>query len=370
MSQSDVDVAIIGGGPAGSSNALALTRGGLSVAIVERSDYSEWRPGEVLSADAANVLARLGIDVGMIISRIPNVASRAIQTAWGSSELVEKHSIFNPYGNGWNIDRNEFDAALAIEAENAGAKIFRKTRCLKSLRNNDRWDLVLQNGNTSRLSAKFLVDATGRAARMARSIGSKLIVYDDLISIIGIFEGSSDSADSDMTVESTADGWWYLVPLTDRKFLAAFMTDSDIFQKVHQSAATYWSTMIKNTRYISSIVGEIPQKVKIEMRNSRISRLDRFFGKQWIAIGDAAFSFDPLSGDGIIRAIDSGTESAELILHASNSSEGFDHYSTRLVNRFNSYLAIRRDYYSFEQRWKSSSFWSRRQQTRDFKNPV
>src|SRR5688572_11234517 len=105
------DVAIIGGGPAGTSSAIALARTGRSVAVLERSGYEEARIGETLPPEARVPLVRLGVWDRFLEqghARSPGTAS-----AWGREELEENDFIFNPFGNGWHLDRRRFDAMLA-----------------------------------------------------------------------------------------------------------------------------------------------------------------------------------------------------------------------------------------------------------------
>ena len=99
------DVAVIGGGPAGTSIAIALAnaRAVRSVAVLERSRYDRVRIGETLPPEARVPLAQLGVwDRFLEQGHAP---SPGTDSAWGREELEERHFIFNPYGNGWHLDR-------------------------------------------------------------------------------------------------------------------------------------------------------------------------------------------------------------------------------------------------------------------------
>lgn len=361
------DVAIVGGGPSGASLAMSLSRNNRSVVMIERSDYSdEWQYGEILSAEASALLSKLDIKIENLLLEVPHIRSQGVLAAWGSSELREKHSIFNPYGTAWHIDRKKFDAALAMLAEDAGAQVLRKTACIFTAYKDDCWKLAVSDhvGKPMDLMARLVVDATGRAAQVASRAGARICFFDQLISIIGIVKHKSHSEPAAMTVmtmESTQNGWWYVVPLPSGELLAAFMTDSDIFIKAKQSPITYWKDMLKNTLHISRLLGEFQLSAKIQVKTARTSRLDIMCGKHWLAVGDAAFALDPLSGDGIHRAIQSGLESCDAILGSlEHAGRRFDQYSERLSMIFNSNWIYRRDYYGSEKRWPNSAFWHRR----------
>ena len=118
------DVAILGGGPAGSATALALKQRdpALRVALIEKTGYSALRVGESLPPPARALLTRLGVWEAFVRSSPLN--SYGTRAAWGSAELHDNEFIFSPYGNGWHVDRRQFDAILAEEASRAGVELF------------------------------------------------------------------------------------------------------------------------------------------------------------------------------------------------------------------------------------------------------
>src|ERR1700683_5170843 len=88
-----------------------------------------------------------------------------------------------------------------------------------------------------------------------------------------------------------------------------------------------------------------------------------FYGEGWIACGDAAMSFDPISGQGIFAALHSGSAAAHAV-HAALDGERvlLSAYARRLEEVWSIYRARRETLYASEQRWPARPFWSRRQQ--------
>ena len=87
------DVAIIGGGPAGSAAAIALSRSGHSVALIERTRYGAPRIGETLPPDSRPLLDRLGVTKQFHAEH--HVPAPGIISAWGdrkSTRLNSSHS--------------------------------------------------------------------------------------------------------------------------------------------------------------------------------------------------------------------------------------------------------------------------------------
>jgi flavin-dependent dehydrogenase len=79
------------------------------------------------------------------------------------------------------------------------------------------------------------------------------------------------------------------------------------------------------------------------------------FGDGWLAVGDSASCFDPLSGRGIFKALRQGAAAADAIVNGSIAQ-----YAADVRREFESYTRQRRMYYAAEQRWGSSGFWQRR----------
>src|SRR4051812_39503821 len=178
---SRADLAIVGGGPAGSAAALTLRRHapGLSVQIVEAGDYSAARPGEVLPALARSLLDQLGVLPAFEAAGF--VVGRAVAAAWADQDLAEQHSIFSARGPGWHLDRARFDRLLADAAVAAGATL-RTGRAVRSaVPDGEGWRLLLANGEE--VAARAVVWATGRSWRLARSLDAQVRVHDDLVAL-------------------------------------------------------------------------------------------------------------------------------------------------------------------------------------------
>lgn len=82
----------------------------------------------------------------------------------------------------------------------------------------------------------------------------------------------------------------------------------------------------------------------------------------WMAIGDAALSFDPLSAQGLLSALFTGLASAEAAdRHLSNCDGAFDEYIRTINGIFEAYRSHLNSWYKAEMRWSNAEFWRRRQ---------
>jgi len=91
------------------------------------------------------------------------------------------------------------------------------------------------------------------------------------------------------------------------------------------------------------------------------SRLDRATGDGWVAVGDAAMAFDPLSSKGLTHALASGIRAGEALDYAlAGNATALDAYGSSASDAFREYSRQRTIYYGRERRWPRSVFWRRR----------
>lgn len=360
--QDPVDVLVAGGGPGGCACALMLRAHapGLSVALAEASDYAAPRVGETLPPAAGTVLRHLGVwDAFLGHGHAPAYATAA---AWGAPAAHENDFLFSARGAGWHLDRAVFDARLAEQAETRGVSLLRETRVLDAAREPDGWRVRLSSGGG--LRARFLVDATGAGAALARrSGGARARVEDRLAGFVRFFRQASGGGTPHTLVEAFAGGWWYTAPLPDGRRVVACMTDTDVARGLALDEEAAWHDLLRETApHVSgSLAGSEPSGGPV-VRAARSRRLEPAAGDGWLAVGDAGSTFDPLSSQGILKALRSGIFGAYAVgdLLAKGDDSGVRRYTRFIGDEWEGYLRTRTAFYTAEARWPDHEFWRRR----------
>jgi flavin-dependent dehydrogenase len=362
-----VDAVIVGGGPAGTATALALTRAGHSAVVVEKSRYDTVRIGETLPPNARVPLAQLGM--WERFAHEDHVPAYGIRSAWGQAEPFTNDFIFNPYGHGWHVDRQRFDAMLARATTEAGASVHQGTQltsCEQAAKGH--WRITFTADNAPHeYHAKFLVDATGRASTIARRQGAKRLVVDRLVSVLGFFTPCTPhvSADSFTLIEAVEDGWWYSARLPDARFVIAYLSDSDLITNLTGLRdLSGFVQQLQRAPHTQAHLATYTLEAAPRIVGAQSYRMSLVVGRNWLAVGDAAMAMDPLSGQGIYHALQMGLRAAQTISEQlAGKRAALAQYATHIDDSFNQYVRARAAYYQQEQRWPQVAFWQRRHTT-------
>ena len=360
---SGYDVLIAGGGPAGAAAALTLLRyTPRRVAMVEESGYAGVRVGETVGPGILALLDYLG--AGDAFRADPHLPAYGHHAAWGGPRRVVRDFFFTGRGNGWHLDRARFDRGLADHVRAAGGTVMAPARAAGIRGAPGDWHVAVaeRGGETREVDARFVIDATGKRASLARRLGARREVHDRLVGVTSWWAGEGGDRAQVTLVEAVPCGWWYSAVLPDGRMVAALMTDVEMVRArgLHRPGA------------LAEALAEAPETAArlaglrlcggpvVRPAQSQLLRPASSAG--WIAAGDAAASFDPLSSMGIGHALSSGIEAAR-VAHASLEMGGDagDGYSAAVEQTFARYLALRDAHYAAERRWSDAPFWAARQ---------
>ena len=365
MIASRYDVLVLGGGPAGLAMAIDLRQRGLvSILVVEAGDGPKERFGETVPPDILVPLHRLGLSSRF--RQAGHLPCPGSVSSWGRASVGYNDFILNPMGPAWHLNRPRFEGMLAERAVQSGATLECRTRFVGGDFRGDGFEVLLrhQSDREYRTHADWIIDATGSKARFARQRGAKQAVHDRMIGIARFASLKSGSFGSQTILEAARQGWWYGARLPENRVVTMFVTEPENASHWTANGHARWRDGLQSTNLLG------PRIEACDLAEEKVicfpvlsSILDRMEGEHWLAIGDAASCYDPISSQGIYKAL---IDAADAGPHVA-AAMGFGktppwRYSSRLTDRFRDYLANRAYLYGLEQRWPDSMFWRRRTQ--------
>ncbi|NBC31623.1 MAG: FAD-dependent oxidoreductase [Alphaproteobacteria bacterium] len=382
MIPESVDVLIVGAGPAGTAAALTFARyTDLAVLLVDRRAEPGLALGELVSPGVLPLLEFVG--AAEALAGDGHLPAQGVAAAWSGPDPVPRDFFFSARGHGWHLDRRRFNRRMAAMAEAAGVATLFESRVADIEPAPDAgWRVALSTGSTTRpVAARFLIDAGGRAAGLARRLGARATAADGLVGIAGFCtrapasggetgsgetgsgetEDESDPWPATTLIEATADGWWYTAPLPDGRLVATLMTDADLVRSAGYHRLSTWQTALERAHLTAGRVDRFALVDPPMVRAAHSQVLEPAAGPGWIAAGDAAAAFDPLSGLGIGHALSSGIHAARAAEAALRGDTALiDQYADGVAANAAAYRRTLAATYGAVRRFPDAPFWARR----------
>jgi flavin-dependent dehydrogenase len=346
------DALVAGAGPAGSIAALELSRAGLRVVVADRMDQSTPKIGESLPGVGLRLLRSLRVDVSEFGTAHRKIGGN--MTCWGAEELEATDFIADPDGPGWRLSRHRFDSQLLAAARQAGA-LHSAFHVDLVARQSETWECRTSPGES--ITARWLIDATGRSSHIARRLGVQRVRDEGLVALCGFSLIHPDPPSDRTLIEAVREGWWYGATLPDKTPLLVWHVRPQDARAARQD----WVQALSRTLFVKALAPYSQFSTQMLVAEAGGSRLSAFHGEHWIACGDAAMSFDPLSSQGIYTAMYSGLIAARAIVATEkHDSSALANYASRLESIRTAYRTRLASTYAQVRRWKDAPFWASR----------
>lgn len=358
------DVLVLGAGPAGAIAALNLAPSH-RVVLIDRRTAPPARIGESLPPAARALLSAMGLwDAFLTEDHAPCHGNRA---AWGSPALTETDFLRDLDGSGWHLDRGRFEAWLRRVAVARGAALVCPATLRAVTRSPEGWRVALDGPRgVVELQARALIDASGRAARLARQLGARRVLDDHLVcGWVHVPDGGRGAGFTHVIAEP--DGWWYTAPLPGGRRVLAFHTDADL-PAVRDARAP--EALRARAARVDALAALLPATGDDRVLAGGITAahgatLIPPAGDGWAATGDAALAFDPLSSQGLLNCLFTGLAVAEAMSRSLDGArDALPGYVDTLAGIRDAYAAHVKRWYGEEQRWQARPFWRRRHAVR------
>lgn len=311
----EYDVAIIGGGPAGSTAGILLAQAGRRVVILEREKFPRFHIGESLLPYSLAAFDRLGVRETLDQWAVDKRGAE-ITTACGSRvvKFLFENGFRLRHRRAYQVERAKFDHMLLERARAVGAEVREETVVTRTELGEDGVTLHTAAGE---VRARYVIDASGRHAVIGQQLGLKQ-TYEHLrkFSCFAHYEHVQRDAgiEAGLTRLVRAPGhWFWLIPLDDVRTSVGVVMDSATFKAAKQSPEAALDSAIAASVVMTGRMRDARRLTEVHAVGDYSYRNARLTGPRWMLAGDAAGFIDPIFSTGVFLAIHSGEQCADAL---------------------------------------------------------
>lgn len=321
----EVDVVVIGGGPAGSTASTLVAQQGYRVALFERERFPRFHIGESLIPETYWVLKRLNMLPKMRASKF--VHKHSVQFVNASGKLSAPFYFWDnkPHecSQTWQVVRSEFDQMMLNNAREHGVDAREGVRVRDVNFEGDRAvGVTIQDsdGSVRDVRARVVIDASGQSGLLMNKF--KLRIWDPLLNKGAVWTywegayrdtGKDEGATVVLQLENK-QGWFWYIPLHDNRVSVGVVAPFDYMFKNRGSHEQIYCEEVEMCPAVKDRVSNAKRITGYFATRDYSYRSTKVSGNGWVIIGDAFGFLDPLYSSGVLLALRSGEMAADAIV--------------------------------------------------------
>jgi flavin-dependent dehydrogenase len=315
-------VAIIGGGPAGSAAATMLAKNGFKVVVLEQEVFPRFHIGESLLPNTNNFLKKLGV--------WEKIQQQNFVTKRGAQFMSpnKSHWVLNIFSQGlvkqmdmtYQVERSAFDKILLDHAAENQAEVYQGTRVAQIEKTSDGWQLRAENDDQQlTINCDWLIDASGRKCVVGRHlklkreplpIPGRLAVYNHFKNI----PREACERGGDTLVVRLKDAWVWIIPLRENITSIGVVLQSGDAQLRAQNLETLFWNKLQESSVLIDLTKNAKAIDKFRTDSDYSYAYTEYTAPRTLLVGDAASFIDPVFSSGLCLALKSGILAAETLV--------------------------------------------------------
>jgi FAD-dependent halogenase len=381
----DFDVVVVGGGPGGSTAATLVAMRGHRVLLLEKEAFPRYQIGESLLPATVHGVCRL-TGVADALAAAGFVRKRGGTLRWGANPepwtfaFAVSQKTAGATAFAYQVERTRFDQILLDNARDKGVEV--RERCLVSdvLDDGARVRGVTYTdaeGARHRVSARYVVDASGNTSRIHRSVGGtrEYSEFFRSLALFGYFEGGRrlpPPNSGNILSAAFGSGWFWYIPLSDTLTSVGAVVRRELAARVQGDPEAALRALIDECPMVRDYLSTATlvttgEYGKIRVRKDYSYHHTTFWRPGMVLVGDAACFVDPVFSSGVHLA----TYGALLAARSINSAlagvvdepRAFAEFEKRYRREYGVFYEFLMAFYDMQVD-ETSYFWSAKKVTR------
>jgi flavin-dependent dehydrogenase len=310
----EAEVAVVGGGPAGSLVAAGLALAGHDVVLLEASRSYRWRACGVFSSPATvAALRRAGVPDGLLAVAARPIPAMRVETPGG---VAFRLAYGGPDAGPVGFDRSSLDPALLARAETAGARVCRGTR-VEALAFGPRGvslDVRHAGGGPERMTARLVIGADGGGSVVARAAGvARPARLGPRVGLTFHLPDRLGDPPADARMRVFDDGYVGIAPVPGGRVNVGIVLGRSWLAGLRRGGAAAVARQVLEAVPVLDGAAGSPADPAVWRGSVPLDavagasplghRVTRRAGDRWLLAGDAAGFLDPFTGEGLHRAV-------------------------------------------------------------------
>lgn len=311
-------VAIVGGGPGGSSCALFLARHGIKSVIIEKEVFPRYHIGESMTGECGGIVRELGLEEEMLARRHP--IKHGVKVYGAQSWFVpvmqrnRDGGLMDQYT--WQVRRSEFDKMLLDQAVAQGATLIHG-QASKPIIGDDGSvcgvEVRAADGGVINIESEVLLDCSGQHTWLANHGGvtgpKYLGNYDRQIALFsqvvgGIRDGGGpmrdNQPDNTLIFYKQKYHWSWWIPIDEEVVSVGVVSPAAYFLEQKESKQDYLVRELHELHpEMARRLPEIKLVEEVRAIKNYSYQVRGFCGRGFICIGDAHRFIDPIFSFGL-----------------------------------------------------------------------
>lgn len=332
----EFDVAIIGGGPSGSTAGALLKKYdvNLKVAIFERETFPRDHIGESLLPPISRILVEMGVWDKIEAAQFPIKIGATFR--WGRRPELWNFDFFSPAdfrdeprpapfsgqrtATAFQVDRSIYDQILLDHARDLGCAVFQTSKVAEVAAKGDSiTGLRLATGET--VTAKYYIDASGNSGILRRALNIRCD-YPSTLRNIAIYDywQNADWAvkigvgGTRIQVLTVGYGWLWFIPLGPTRTSIGLVVPASYYKQSGKTPAELYAEAIEGEAIVKDLLQSAQSEGKLQTTRDWSFLAARSAGPNWFLVGECAGFADPILSAGVTMAHTAAREAACTIL--------------------------------------------------------
>jgi flavin-dependent dehydrogenase len=315
-----VDVAVIGGGPAGAAAAALLAEAGHRVVLAERTRFPRFHIGESLLPHSLPVLARIGALPAVEAIGVTKFGADFTDVDGASRDVRFTRALRPGPPNAFQVKRAAFDAVLLDAARDKGATVLEET----AVRAVDldwpdgvRLELQPAGGQHRWIEARQVIDASGRDGLIARKLGLRSPNrHHQSAAVFSHFEDvprHDGERAGHVSIYWFDQGWIWFIPLPDDQMSVGAVCTTDYFKSRTEALDAFLDHTLARAPAAAARMRQARRIEPVRAASNYSYGAGAMSGPRHVLIGDAVAFIDPVFSSGVHLALHGAALAADLV---------------------------------------------------------